>query len=254
MTLPRNPLILIPARLASTRLPDKPLADIAGQPMIVQVWRRAMEAQLGPVVVAAAEREIVAAVEAAGGRAVLTDPGHPSGSDRIFEALRLVDPEGRHDAVINVQGDLPTLDPQSIRFALAPLADGQVDIATLVTEIASEEERQAPQVVKAVVSFAPGAKIGRALYFSRTLVPAGEGPHWHHIGLYAYRRAALERFVSLPVGVLEQREKLEQLRALENGMRIDAHLVDAVPLGVDTPADLDKARALLGRSTSGQSR
>ncbi len=254
MSLPRHPLILIPARLASTRLPGKPLADIAGQPMIVQVWRRAMEADLGPVVVAAAEPQIVAAVEAAGGRAVLTDPDHPSGSDRIFEALRLVDPAGRHDAVINVQGDLPTLDPQSVRLALAPLAEAEADIATLVAAITSEEERQAPQVVKAVVSFAPGARIGRALYFSRNLVPSGEGPHWHHIGLYAYRRTALERFVALPVGVLEQREKLEQLRALENGMRIDAHQVDAVPLGVDTPADLEKARALLARATSGQSR
>lgn len=254
MSLPRNPLILIPARLASTRLPNKPLADIAGQPMIVQVWRRAVEADLGPVVVAAAEPEIVAAVEAAGGKAMLTDPAHPSGSDRIFEALRKVDPAGRHDAVINVQGDLPTLDPQSVRLALAPLAEAQVDIATLVAEITTEEERQVPQVVKAVVSFAPGAKIGRALYFSRNLVPSGDGPHWHHIGLYAYRREALERFVSLPVGVLEQREKLEQLRALENGMRIDAHQVDVVPLGVDTPADLEKARAVLGRSNPGKSR
>jgi 3-deoxy-manno-octulosonate cytidylyltransferase (CMP-KDO synthetase) len=252
MSLPRHPLILIPARLASTRLPNKPLAEIAGQPMIVQVWRRAMEADLGPVVVAAAEPEIVAAVEAAGGKAVLTDPNHPSGSDRIFEALQRVDPDGRHDAIINVQGDLPTLDPHSIRLALAPLAEPQVDIATLVTEITSAEERQAAHVVKAVVSFAPGAKIGRALYFSRSLVPSGEGAHWHHIGLYAYRRAALERFVSLPVGVLEQREKLEQLRALENGMRIDAHLVDAVPLGVDTPADLEKARAVLGRPKPGK--
>jgi 3-deoxy-manno-octulosonate cytidylyltransferase (CMP-KDO synthetase) len=252
MSLPRHPLILIPARLASTRLPNKPLAEIAGQPMIVQVWRRAVEADLGPVVVAAAEREIVTAVEAAGGKAVLTDPNHPSGSDRIFEALQKLDPGGRHDAIINVQGDLPTLDPRSIRLALAPLAEPQVDIATLVTEITSDEERQASQVVKAVVSFAPGARIGRALYFSRSLVPSGAGAHWHHIGLYAYRRAALERFVSLPVGVLEQREKLEQLRALENGMRIDAHQVDAVPLGVDTPADLEKARAVLGRPKPGK--
>ncbi len=254
MSSPRNPLVLIPARLASTRLPDKPLADIAGQPMIVQVWRRAVAADLGPVVVAAAEPQIVAAVEAAGGRAVLTDPAHPSGSDRIFEALRLLDPDARHDAIINVQGDLPTLDPALVRFSLAPLAEPAVDISTLVCEIASEEERLAPQVVKAVVSFAPGASIGRALYFSRNLVPSGEGAHWHHIGLYAYRRAALERFVSLPPGVLEQREKLEQLRALENGMRIDAHLVDAAPLGVDTPADLEKARAVLARSSAGKSR
>jgi 3-deoxy-manno-octulosonate cytidylyltransferase (CMP-KDO synthetase) len=253
MSLPRHPLILIPARLASVRLPNKPLADIAGQPMIVQVWRRAMEAELGPVVVAAAEKEIVDAVERAGGKAVLTDPKHPSGSDRIFEALQKIDPAGKHDAIVNVQGDLPTLDPRSIRFALEPLREAAVDIATLVTPITSEEERQASQVVKAVISFAPGARIGRALYFSRNLVPSGEGAHWHHIGLYAYRRQALQRFVSLPQGVLEQREKLEQLRALEHGMRIDAHLVDAVPLGVDTPADLEKARAVLGRSTSGKS-
>ena len=251
MSQPRNPIVLIPARMASTRLPDKPLADIAGAPMIVHVWRRAIEADLGPVAAAAAEPAIAAAVEAAGGRAVLTDPAHPSGSDRIFEALRLVDPQGRHDAVVNVQGDLPTLDPRVLRFALVPLAEPAVDIATLVAETTTEEERQAPQVVKAVVSFAPGARIGRALYFSRSLVPSGAGPHWHHIGLYAYRRAALERFVSLPPGVLERRESLEQLRALENGMRIDAHLVDAVPLGVDTPADLDRARAILGRSATG---
>jgi 3-deoxy-manno-octulosonate cytidylyltransferase (CMP-KDO synthetase) len=253
MFLPRHPLILIPARLASVRLPNKPLADIAGQPMIVQVWRRAMEAELGPVVVAAAEKEIVDAVELAGGKAVLTDPKHPSGSDRIFEALQKIDPAGKHDAIVNVQGDLPTLDPRSIRLALEPLREAQVDIATLVTPITSDEERQASHVVKAVVSFAPSARIGRALYFSRNLVPSGEGAHWHHIGLYAYRRPALQRFVSLPRGVLEQREKLEQLRALEHGMRIDAHLVDAVPLGVDTPADLEKARAVLGRSTSGKS-
>ena len=235
MSPPRNPLILIPARMASQRLPGKPLADIAGQPMIVQVWRRAVEADLGPVAVAAAEPEIVAAVEAAGGRAVLTDPAHASG------------------AVINVQGDLPTLDPRAIRHSLAPLSESAVDIATLVAEIASDEERTAPQVVKAVVAFVGDARIGRALYFSRALVPAGEGAHWHHIGLYAYRRAALERFVALPQGVLERREKLEQLRALEHGMRIDAHLVDAVPLGVDTPADLEKARAVLGRPTTGKS-
>lgn len=252
MSLPRNPLVLIPARMASTRLPDKPLADIAGQPMIVQVWRRAVAADLGPVVVAAAEPEIVAAVEAAGGRAVLTRPDHPSGSDRIHEALQALDPNGRHDAVVNVQGDLPTLDPQAVRFALAPLDNPDVDIATLVTAITTTEELEAPQVVKAVVAFADGALIGRALYFSRNAVPSGEGPHWHHIGLYAYRREAIERFVRLRPGVLEQREKLEQLRALENGMRIDAHQVDAVPLGVDTPADLEKARAVLARTASGQ--
>lgn len=242
---PRRPIVLIPARMASVRLPEKPLADIHGVPMIVHVWRRAMEADVGPVLVAAAEPEIVAAVEAAGGRAVLTDPAHPSGSDRIHEALRLVDPDGRHDAVVNVQGDLPTIDPAVVRAALEPLVDAGVDIATLVCEIRTEQERVAPQVVKAVVGFRDGAVVGRALYFSRTQVPTGEGPLYHHIGLYAYRRAALERFVTLPPGVLERREKLEQLRALEAGMRIDARLVDTAPLGVDTPDELAEARRRL---------
>jgi 3-deoxy-manno-octulosonate cytidylyltransferase (CMP-KDO synthetase) len=242
-----RPIVLIPARLAATRLPDKPLADIAGQPMIVQVWHRAREADIGPVAVAAADPAIVAAVEAAGGRAVLTDPGHPSGSDRIFEALGRLDPDGRHDVVVNVQGDLPTLDPAAIRAALEPLAAPAVDIATLVAEIRTEEERTASHVVKAAVALAPGAKVGRALYFSRIAVPSGEGPLYHHIGLYAYRRAALARFVALPPGLLERREKLEQLRALEAGMRIDARLVDVVPLGVDTPEDLVRARETLAR-------
>jgi 3-deoxy-manno-octulosonate cytidylyltransferase (CMP-KDO synthetase) len=241
-----HPIVLIPARLAATRLPNKPLADIAGQPMIVQVWRRAQEADIGPVAVAAGEPAIVAAVEAAGGRAVLTDPAHPSGSDRIFEALGRLDPDGRHDVVVNVQGDLPTLDPAAIRASLEPLAEPEVDIATLVAEIRTEAERTASQVVKAVVALAQGAKVGRALYFSRVAVPSGGGPLYHHIGLYAYRRAALARFVALPPGLLEQREKLEQLRALEAGMRIDARLVDVVPLGVDTLEDLARAREILG--------
>ncbi|CCQ72097.1 3-deoxy-manno-octulosonate cytidylyltransferase [Magnetospira sp. QH-2] len=245
MTLPAHPIVLIPARLASTRLPGKPLADIHGEPMIVQVWHRAMEADLGPVVVACAEVEIAEAIEKAGGQAVLTRPDHPSGSDRIYEALQAVDPQGRHDAVINLQGDLPTLDPGIVRATFAPLADDAVDMATAVCEITDDEERTNPNVVKAVVGFSPDQDIGRALYFSRATVPAGTGPLYHHIGLYAYRRAALERFVSLPPGVLEGREKLEQLRALENGMRIDAARVDTVPLGVDTPADLERARNLL---------
>ncbi|MBP2300052.1 3-deoxy-manno-octulosonate cytidylyltransferase [Azospirillum picis] len=242
---PANPIVVIPARMASTRLPGKPLADILGAPMIVHVMRRAQEAAIGPVVVACAEPEIARAVEAAGGTAVLTRPDHPSGSDRIFEALRLVDPEGRHDAVVNVQGDLPTVEPEAVRAAFAPLEDPSVDIATLVVEITREEERTDPNVVKAVLELPPGAARGRALYFTRTTAPHGDGPLYHHIGLYAYRRAALERFVALPPAVLEQREKLEQLRALANGMRIDAAVVDAVPLGVDTPADLERARALL---------
>ncbi len=240
-----SPIVLIPARLGSTRLPNKPLADIGGQPMIVQVWHRAMEAAVGPVHVAAAEPEIVAAVQAAGGQAQLTDPDHPSGSDRIFEALGRIDPVGRYDVVVNVQGDLPTLDPVLIRRALLPLEDPAVDIATLAVAIARDEERTDPNVVKVAAAFAPGREIARALYFSRATVPANDGPHYHHIGLYAYRRAALSRFVALPPGVLERREKLEQLRALEAGMRIDVALVDTLPLGVDTPADLERARAIL---------
>ena len=240
-----NPIVVVPARMASTRLPGKPLADIHGAPMIVHVWRRATEAEVGPVVVACAEPEIAEAVEKAGGRAVLTRPDHPSGSDRIFEALERVDPEGRYDAVVNLQGDLPTLDPALVRAALEPLRDGGVDIATLVAEIKVEEERTDPNVVKAAIGLAHGQRIGRALYFSRSTVPWGEGPLYHHIGLYAYRRDALERFVALDPGILERRERLEQLRALEHGMRIDAALVDTVPLGVDTPADLERARRLL---------
>ena len=245
--MPSNPVILIPARMGSTRFPDKVLAEIAGAPMIVQVWRRAQEAALGRIVVAAAEPAIVAAVEAVGGEAVLTDPEHPSGSDRIYEALMKIDPAGDHDAIVNVQGDLPTIEPDAIRAAIAPLQHPAVDIATIGAEITIDEERTNPNVVKAVAAIAPGERIGRALYFTRATVPSGEGPLYHHIGLYAYRRAALEEFVALPQGVLEQREKLEQLRALEAGMRIDLALVDTVPLGVDTPADLARARAMLTR-------
>jgi 3-deoxy-manno-octulosonate cytidylyltransferase (CMP-KDO synthetase) len=231
--------------MGSSRFPDKVMAEIAGAPMIVQVWRRAMEADLGRVVIAAAEPVIVETIEAVGGEAVLTDPDHPSGSDRIYEALRKIDPEGRHDAVLNVQGDLPTIEPDAIRAVLAPLSDSAVDIATIGTEIVIETERTDPNVVKVVAAIKPPARAGRALYFTRATAPSGEGPLYHHIGLYAYRRAALERFVSLPPGILEQREKLEQLRALEADMRIDLALVDTVPLGVDTPADLVRARAVL---------
>ena len=243
--LPRNPVVVIPARLASTRLARKPLADILGEPMIVHVWRRACEADIGPVIVAACEDEVAEAVRQAGGRAVLTPPGLPSGSDRIHAALQFFDPDGRFDAVVNVQGDLPTLEAGAVRAALEPLAHAGVDIATLVAEIADPKERTDPNVVKAAVGFAPRAKIGRALYFSRAPIPSGEGPLYHHIGLYAYRREALARFVALPESALERRERLEQLRALEAGMRIDARLVDTVPLGVDTPADLERAREIL---------
>ncbi|MEM9682812.1 MAG: 3-deoxy-manno-octulosonate cytidylyltransferase [Pseudomonadota bacterium] len=244
---PENPIVAIPARLASTRLPDKPLADICGEPMIVQVWRRAVEADVGPVIVAAAEESIAEAVRQAGGDAVLTDPDLPSGSDRIHQALTRFDPDATHDAVVNVQGDLPTIEPAPIRDSLDLLSEPGVDIGTLAAEIVRDEERDNPNVVKAVFACAPEARRGRALYFTRATAPSGDGPLYHHIGLYAYRRDALDRFVALPPGILEQRERLEQLRALEAGMRIDVALVDTVPLGVDTPADLDRARAMLVR-------
>jgi 3-deoxy-manno-octulosonate cytidylyltransferase (CMP-KDO synthetase) len=243
-TLPLRPVVLIPARMASTRLPGKPLADICGLPMIVQVLRRAQDAGFMDAVVACAEGEIAAAVQAAGGRAILTRPDHPSGSDRIFEALQKVG--GDYDAVINVQGDLPTVAPATIAAVFTLLKNPAVDIGTAVAPV-EEADRNNPAVVKAALELAPGARAGRALYFSRSTIPSGEGVLWHHIGLYAYRRAALERFVALPPAELEKREKLEQLRALANGMRIDAAVVDEVPLGVDTPADLEKARALLAK-------
>jgi 3-deoxy-manno-octulosonate cytidylyltransferase (CMP-KDO synthetase) len=237
-------LILIPARMASTRLPGKPLAEIAGLPMVVHVLRRALAAKLGPVVVATDSAEIAAAVDKSGGRAVMTRADHASGSDRIFEALGAADPHGEAKIIVNVQGDLPTIDPAQIAAALGPLIDPAVDIATLAAEITKPAERGNPNVVKIA-----GTPIGplrlRALYFSRATVPAGDGPLYHHIGLYAYRRTALERFVKLPASPLEQREKLEQLRALEGGMRIDVAIVDTVPLGVDTPEDLETARAML---------
>jgi 3-deoxy-manno-octulosonate cytidylyltransferase (CMP-KDO synthetase) len=239
-----NPVVLIPARLAATRLPNKPMADIHGEPMIVHVWRRAMDAGIGAVVVATDSEAIAEAVLRAGGRVQMTRDDHPSGTDRIAEALAALDPEGRHDVVVNVQGDLPTILPATIRAALGPMADPAVDLATLVTEITREEERTASQVVKMVGSeIAPGRF--RCLYFTRATAPWGEGPLWHHIGLYAWRRAALEGFVALPPSPLERREKLEQLRALEAGMRIEAVAVDAVPLGVDTPEDLHRARELM---------
>ena len=243
-----SPIVVIPARLSSTRLPDKPLADIGGTPMIVHVWRRAMEADIGPVIVACADSAIAEAIDAAGGDAVMTDPSHPSGSDRVFEAVCSRDPDGAHDIVVNLQGDLPTIEPGTIAAALGPLDDPAVDIATLGVEITEDRERDDPNVVKAVVALADGARIGRALYFSRAAVPAGEGPLYHHIGIYAWRRSALARFVNMPEGVLERRERLEQLRALEAGMRIDLALVDTVPDGVDTPADLERARARILRA------
>lgn len=240
-----NPVLLIPARMASTRLPDKPLADIAGVPMIVRVWRQAVAANLGPVVVAAGEAEIVAAVEAAGGRAVLTDPDLPSGSDRIWAALQILDPEASHDVVVNLQGDLPALDPEQLKSVVGALEKSGADIATLAAPIDNEADRTNPAVVKAVVAWDASERLGRALYFTRAIAPTGEGALFHHVGLYAYRRAALESFVALPPSPLERREKLEQLRALEAGMSIAVARVDEAPLSVDTPADLERARKIL---------
>jgi 3-deoxy-manno-octulosonate cytidylyltransferase (CMP-KDO synthetase) len=247
---PENPIILIPARLAAMRLPGKPLADIAGTPMIVHVWRRAVAAGVGPVVVACGDRAIAAVVEKAGGRAVMTDPRHPTGSDRICEAITRLDPNRDYDAVINVQGDLPLLDPAAVRVAFFGLADPATDIATLAAVIKDQAALEDTSVNKVVAGFVDPAEPARALYFSKAIVPWGPGPHYEHIGLYAYRREALERFVGLPRGVLEQREHLEQLRALEAGMRISVSLIDAHRLGVqvDTPADLERARELAARA------
>jgi 3-deoxy-manno-octulosonate cytidylyltransferase (CMP-KDO synthetase) len=239
-------LILIPARMASTRLPGKPLADIAGRPMIVHVLDRARESGLGPAYVATDSEEIAIAVARAGGQAVMTRADHVSGSDRIFEAMQQIGAGA--DIIVNVQGDLPAIAPADIRAALAPLADPAVDIATLAAEIRRPQERSDPNVVK-VVGTPVGNDAGRlrALYFTRATAPYGDGPLFHHIGLYAYRRAALERFVRLPASTLEQRERLEQLRGLEAGMRIDVVIVASVPLGVDTPTDLEAARLMLAR-------
>ena len=240
-----NPIILIPARMASSRLPGKPLADIAGTPMILRVWQQAMAAKIGPVVVAAAEKEIVEAVEKAGGRALLTDPGLASGSDRIFAALTALDPDCRHDVVVNLQGDLPALDPEAIRAVTAALADSGADIATLAAEIDNDADRDNTSVVKPVVAWDESGRLGRALYFTRAAAPFGAGPLFHHIGIYAFRRTALMRFVGLPPSPLEHREKLEQLRALEAGMTIAVARRDGVPLSVDTPDDLERARKSL---------
>ena len=237
-------LVLIPARMAATRLPGKPLLDIGGLPMIVHVLRRAEAAKIGRVAVATDTPEIAAAVLANGGEAVMTRPDHPSGSDRIHEAMQLLDPAGKAGIVVNLQGDFPTISPQNIRDVLPPLDDPAVDIATLAAEIHTEEEALNPNVVKAVGS-PIGSRRLRALYFTRATAPSGDGPRYHHIGLYAYRRAALERFVRLPPSPLEKQEKLEQLRALEAGMRIDVTIVDTVPRGVDTPADLETTRHIL---------
>lgn len=239
-------LIVIPARMQASRLPGKPLADITGVPMIVHVWRRAMAAELGRVVVATDSEDIVSVVRKAGGEAIMTRPDHASGSDRVFEAVNKVDPEGDQELIVNLQGDLPTLEPRLVRACLDPLSTKGVHIATLACQIMEEAEKTNPNVVKVVGSPVGPTRL-RALYFTRATAPAGEGPLYHHIGIYAYRRNALDRFVSLRPSTLERRERLEQLRAIEDGMRIDVELVDTVPLGVDTPADLERARLELRR-------
>ena len=228
--------------MASTRLPGKPLADIHGLPMIVHVLRRGLEADIGPVAVACAEPEIADAVRAAGGIAVMTDPSLPSGSDRVHAALATLDPQGRHDVVVNLQGDFPTVTAEQLRAVLIPLSDPRTDIATLVAPINNEAEANTASFVKAACVFEHGRAVSAALYFSRARIPSGDGPLWHHIGIYAYRRAALDRFVSLPESPLERREQLEQLRALEDGMRIVCARIEHGPFGVDTPADLERAR------------
>jgi len=242
-----KPIVLIPARMASTRLPGKPLADIGGVPMIVRVWRQAVAANVGPVVVACSEPEVREAIEIAGGRAVMTDPDLPSGSDRIYAALEHVDHGYAHDVVVNLQGDLPALDPAYVRAVVDTLAATGTDIATLVAEIDDEADRNNPNVVKPVVAWDVGEDRGRALYFTRARAPHGDGPLFHHVGIYAYTRDALTRFVKLEPSPLEKREKLEQLRALEAGMSIAVARVPEVPLSVDTPEDLQKARDVIAR-------
>lgn len=240
-----NPIILIPARMNSTRLPNKPLADINGVPMIVRVWQIAVDANIGRVIVASGDTEISKAIQNEGGEAILTDPALPSGSDRIFAALEKADPSKKHDIIINLQGDLPLLERSTITAAYNLMDNDQVDIGTVAAKIISSEEKLSPSIVKAIVAWNNDGITGKALYFTRAPAPTGNGPMYHHIGLYTYKRHALERFVKLPISPLEQQEKLEQLRALENGMRIDVALVDTVPFGVDTPEDLEKAKLLI---------
>lgn len=259
-----NPVIIIPARLAATRLPDKPLADILGTPMIVHVWKRAIESGVGKVYVACDDERIAAAVRKAGGETVITRSDHVSGSDRIYEALQHIDTEEKYDVIVNVQGDVPTIDPDAIKMVVEPLQDMTVDIATLACEIKLPQEKTDPSVVKPILCFHGRTlhregntasaintlQLATALYFTRATAPYGDGPLYHHIGIYAYRRKSLERFVSLPPSALEQREKLEQLRALEAGMKIGVSIVDTVPLGVDTPEHLERARKILSTAAA----
>lgn len=247
-----NPIVLIPSRLAAVRLPNKPLLDIQGEPMIVHVWRRGVAANLGPVVVACCGPEIEEAITKVGGKAVITDPSLPKGSDRIYAALKQIDEENQespHDIIINLQGDLPTIDASLLRQVLTPFEDPGVDIATLAAPIKNQEELVNPNVVKIAMTQPKenksGAKVGRALYFSRSLIPSGGSTHYHHIGVYAYRRKALETYVDLPISSLEAAEQLEQLRALEAGMRIDVAIVDEIPPSVDTLEDLEFIRKTL---------
>ena len=240
-----NPIVIIPARMASTRLPGKPLADINGKPMILHMVERGRDAGLGPVAVACGDAEIAEVVRAVGGQAVLTDPDLPSGSDRVFAALAELDPDGRHDVVVNLQGDFPTITGAQLRLAVAPLNDRGCHIGTLVVPIASETEANTTSFVKVACAFGPGQTSASALYFSRLPIPWGQGPRWHHVGIYAYRREALARYVALPPSLLEQRENLEQLRALEAGMRIGCARIEHGPFGVDTPEDLARARTVL---------
>ena len=241
-----NPIIVIPARMASTRLPGKPMAEINGKPMILHMLERGREAGIGPVAVACGDLAIADAVRAAGGRAVLTDPALPSGSDRVHAALAELDPDGAYGVVVNLQGDFPTLDSAGLRLVVTPLADPDVDIGTLVVPIRDDVEAATASFVKAACAFKEGQTIARALYFSRQAIPWGNGPRWHHVGIYAYRRAVLDRYVALPPSPLEQREQLEQLRALEDGMRIACVRMEHGPFGVDTAEDLERARAILG--------
>ncbi|GCD55839.1 3-deoxy-manno-octulosonate cytidylyltransferase [Acetobacter pasteurianus] len=239
-------LVVIPARLASTRLPGKPLADIAGRPMVLRVWDAAMAANIGPVVVAAADQEIYDAVTAAGGTAILTDPDLPSGSDRVWQATQAFDPDGKYDVLLNLQGDLPTFEPQALRAVMDVMANPAYDVGTLVAPVTSDAEKNASSVVKVACDFSENTQTTPALYFSRQPIPWGNGPLWHHIGVYGWRRAALERFVALPPSGLEKRESLEQLRALEAGMRIGCTRLASAPFGVDTPEDLERARRAFG--------
>jgi 3-deoxy-manno-octulosonate cytidylyltransferase (CMP-KDO synthetase) len=240
---PARALVVIPARMASSRLPGKPLSDIDGQPMIVRVLEQARAADIGPIVVACDDTRIASAVEAAGGRAILTDPELASGSDRVHAAAAAADPEGAFEFILNLQGDVPMIEPEAIRAAFDPLQDQAVDIGTIATEIRNAAKRDDPGYVKTVGTPVTPGRL-RALYFTRATAPSGPGPLYQHIGIYAYRRAALARFVSMPPSYLEKRETLEQLRALEAGMRIDVSLIDSAPMDVNTPEDLEAVRAV----------